>query len=195
MTGKPPYYSMPAMAALWHIVEEDCPPIPPSFSPELQDLLRQCFRKVPSERPTAEMLFRHAWLGLNWDLLAVSFASCALWQPKVLNFAQDLRTQDSIPFIKRISHDFRRNSEDVFSTSALDAASLSAPALTSPLASSPSAPVFLEHLASSADAVAENGRRVSFDQPRRPVLDRSGSPEVSPSSVVRIPFSPPCVYR
>ncbi|KAI8320484.1 kinase-like protein, partial [Martensiomyces pterosporus] len=61
LTGKPPYSGMVQMAALYHIVEDDHPPIPEGISEELKDFLLQCFRKNPSDRPTAAQLMSHSW--------------------------------------------------------------------------------------------------------------------------------------
>ncbi|ORZ02994.1 kinase-like domain-containing protein [Syncephalastrum racemosum] len=62
LTGKPPYAGMIAMSALYHIVEDDCPPIPEGISESLRGLLIDCFRKDPAERPTAKELLRHEWI-------------------------------------------------------------------------------------------------------------------------------------
>jgi hypothetical protein len=61
-TGKPPYIEMLPMTALFHIVEDDCPPLPEGISENLADFLRSCFRKEPMDRPTAEQLLFHAWI-------------------------------------------------------------------------------------------------------------------------------------
>ncbi|KAF7729263.1 hypothetical protein EC973_004793 [Apophysomyces ossiformis] len=65
LTGKPPYSNLIAMSALYHIVEDDCPPLPDNISQPLQDFLRACFQKDPSDRPTAKELLRHPWLRHN----------------------------------------------------------------------------------------------------------------------------------
>lgn len=59
ITGKPPYAELLAMSAMFRIVEDDRPPIPPRCSPELSDFLIQCFAKDPLNRPTADELFNH----------------------------------------------------------------------------------------------------------------------------------------
>ncbi|KAJ2358534.1 Protein kinase of the Mitotic Exit Network [Coemansia sp. RSA 2618] len=61
LTGKPPYSGMMQMAALYRIVEDDHPPIPDGISEELKDFLLQCFRKEPTDRPTAAELMNHSW--------------------------------------------------------------------------------------------------------------------------------------
>lgn len=90
LTGKPPYYDMLAMSAMFRIVEDDCPPIPETCSEPLRDLLRQCFNKDPTKRPSAETLCEHEWLQPAWTL------------------SKELRPQDSVPFLRRISYDNRR---------------------------------------------------------------------------------------
>lgn len=65
-------------------------PIPEECSEPLKDFLQQCFQKEPLMRPNAELLCEHPWLKKNWDAL------------------KDLRPQDSIPFLRRISTDFQK---------------------------------------------------------------------------------------
>eukprot|EP00127_Corallochytrium_limacisporum_P002385 Clim_evm26s119 gene=Clim_evmTU26s119 len=62
LEGKPPYFEFPPMPALFHIVQDDHPPLPEGISPALRDFLTQCFQKEPSLRVTAKKLMRHAWL-------------------------------------------------------------------------------------------------------------------------------------
>ncbi|KAI9310716.1 kinase-like domain-containing protein [Dichotomocladium elegans] len=62
LTGKPPYAGMYPMSTLYHIVEDDHPPIPEDVSEPLRNLLLQCFQKNPDDRPTAETLMRHSWV-------------------------------------------------------------------------------------------------------------------------------------
>ncbi|PWZ01635.1 hypothetical protein BCV70DRAFT_145927, partial [Testicularia cyperi] len=90
LTGKPPYYDMLAMSAMFRIVEDDCPPLPEKCSELLRDLLLQCFNKDPTKRPSAEMLFEHEWVRQVWS------------------GHKELRPQDSVPFLRRISADIRR---------------------------------------------------------------------------------------
>lgn len=91
LTGKPPYANMLAMTAMFKIVEDDMPPLPKGCSPDLQDFLSLCFAKDPRQRPSAEALFEHVWLRKHWS-----------------NHKQTLRAQDSIPFLRRISSEYRR---------------------------------------------------------------------------------------
>src|SRR5207248_10864813 len=86
LTGKPPYSDLLAMTAMFRIVEDDCPPLPENISDDLTDFLKLCFHKKPSMRPTARDLFRHDWVKNNWSL-------------------KELRTQESLPFLRRITSD------------------------------------------------------------------------------------------
>jgi serine/threonine protein kinase len=62
LEGKPPWAELDSnMAVLFKIVEEEWP-IPSYYSEELKRFLGLCFRKNPSERPTAETLFDHEWI-------------------------------------------------------------------------------------------------------------------------------------
>lgn len=99
LTGKPPYYDMLAMSAMFRIVEDDCPPIPEKCSDALRDLLMQCFNKDPSQRPSAEMLFEHEWMQQVWT---------------GHRELRELRPQDSVPFLRRISADARRLDPRIF---------------------------------------------------------------------------------
>lgn len=96
LTGKPPYYDMLAMSAMFRIVEDDCPPIPEKCSDALRDLLLQCFNKDPTKRPSAETLFEHEWIRQVWS------------------GHKELRPQDSVPFLRRISADVRRLDPRIF---------------------------------------------------------------------------------
>ncbi|KAF9645362.1 hypothetical protein BDM02DRAFT_3189769 [Thelephora ganbajun] len=91
LTGRPPYADIPnGMSVMFRIVEDTEPPIPETVSPLLDDFLRQCFHKDPAKRPDAEILCEHEWLKKNWGL------------PK------ELRPQDSIPFLRRVSADYNK---------------------------------------------------------------------------------------
>ncbi|KAK4058224.1 Protein kinase of the Mitotic Exit Network [Microbotryomycetes sp. JL221] len=94
ITGKPPYADLNTMSAMFRIVEDECPPIPEACSNELKMFLKSCFKKDPSQRPTAVQLLSHEWLEMNWD-------------PH-----RDLRPQDSLPFLRRFSEDTPRPSLD-----------------------------------------------------------------------------------
>ncbi|KAJ3839692.1 Pkinase-domain-containing protein [Lentinula raphanica] len=92
LTGRPPYGDIPnSMSVMFRIVEDDMPPIPPGVSPLLEDFLKQCFHKDPTQRPSAELLCEHEWLKQSWD-----------------GYKQ-IRPQDSIPFLRRVSADFQKS--------------------------------------------------------------------------------------
>lgn len=72
VTGRPPYYDMDnGMAVMYRIVDEGME-IPERCSPELVDFLKQCFRKDPKDRPSAEELFEHGWVKSRMGLDPVS---------------------------------------------------------------------------------------------------------------------------
>ncbi|KAJ6545393.1 protein kinase [Mycena capillaripes] len=90
LTGRPPYAEIAnSMSVMFRIVEDDTPPLPEGFSPLLEDFLTQCFNKDPTKRPSAELLCEHKWLRQNWAA------------------HKELRPQDSIPFLRRLSADLQ----------------------------------------------------------------------------------------
>jgi serine/threonine protein kinase len=92
LTGRPPYGDIPnSMSVMFRIVEDAMPPIPPGVSPLLEDFLKKCFHKDPTQRPTAELLCEHQWLKQNWGGY------------------KELRPQDSIPFLRRVSADLQKS--------------------------------------------------------------------------------------
>ncbi|KAG6813166.1 hypothetical protein H0H92_013573 [Tricholoma furcatifolium] len=92
LTGRPPYAEVAnPMTVMYSIVEDDMPPLPPSCSPLLCDFLTACFNKDPKKRPSAMMLFEHPWLKQNWGI------------------HKELRPQDSIPFLRRVSADLQKS--------------------------------------------------------------------------------------
>ncbi|KAI6164606.1 Pkinase-domain-containing protein [Pisolithus thermaeus] len=91
LTGRPPYGDITnSMTVMFRIVEDDMPPLPENCSDALQDFLQQCFNKDPELRPDAETLCEHPWLTSSWDAL------------------KELRPQDSIPFLRRVSVDLQK---------------------------------------------------------------------------------------
>eukprot|EP01124_Arcella_intermedia_P003841 TRINITY_DN12162_c0_g1_i1.p1 TRINITY_DN12162_c0_g1~~TRINITY_DN12162_c0_g1_i1.p1 ORF type:complete len:1451 (-),score=396.76 TRINITY_DN12162_c0_g1_i1:100-4452(-) len=62
LTGKPPYYDLDQMPALFRIVQDDCPPLPDGITPLCKDFLMQCFQKEPYLRQTAAQLLKHRWI-------------------------------------------------------------------------------------------------------------------------------------
>ncbi|KAJ7623201.1 STE/STE11/cdc15 protein kinase [Roridomyces roridus] len=92
LTGRPPYAEIAnSMSVMFRIVEDDMPPLPEDCSPLLEDFLRQCFNKDPTKRPSAELLCEHQWLKKNWGA------------------HKELRPQDSIPFLRRVSADLHKS--------------------------------------------------------------------------------------
>ncbi|KAI8076910.1 kinase-like domain-containing protein [Halteromyces radiatus] len=65
VTGKPPYANIVPMSAMFHIVEDDYPPLPKNISEEMRSFLVCCFQKNPNDRPTATQLKNHLWLRKN----------------------------------------------------------------------------------------------------------------------------------
>lgn len=108
ITGKPPYANLNSLTAMYRIVEDDSPPIPPKCSLELYDFLEMCFAKDPADRPTAEELSNHVWLKKNWDPLKVNLMTCLHLLQEITSNLQDINPQDSIPFLRRISTEIRR---------------------------------------------------------------------------------------
>lgn len=94
---------------MFRIVEDDMPPIPEGCSPFLQDFLTQCFNKDPSKRPSAELLCEHRWLKKNWGAHKVWFVCMS--SSTGINWwtFQELRPQDSIPFLRRVSADLQKS--------------------------------------------------------------------------------------
>jgi hypothetical protein len=62
LTGKPPYFDLPAVAAIFRIVSDDYPPLPEGISQALRDFLFNCFQKEPVMRSSAAKLLDHPWL-------------------------------------------------------------------------------------------------------------------------------------
>lgn len=62
LDGKPPYYNLQPMPALFRIVSDDHPPLPQGASPVVLDFLMQCFQKDPNLRVSAKKLLKHPWI-------------------------------------------------------------------------------------------------------------------------------------
>lgn len=92
LAGRPPYADLLAFTAMYRIVQDECPPLPDKASNELKDFLRQCFRKDPKMRPSADSLFEHEWIAKNWS-------------------HKELRPQESVPYLRRLSAEARRVEE------------------------------------------------------------------------------------
>jgi serine/threonine protein kinase len=85
------------------------PPIPEGLSEPLQDFLTLCFNKNPAQRPNAEMLFEHPWLKSEWGLYKVYRLLLPTRTAASYHAFQELRPQDSIPFLRRVSADLQRS--------------------------------------------------------------------------------------
>ncbi|KAK4057771.1 Protein kinase of the Mitotic Exit Network [Microbotryomycetes sp. JL221] len=62
LSGRPPYYFLDPMPALFKIVNDDCPPIPDGASAAARDFLTLCFQKDANLRVSARKLLRHPWI-------------------------------------------------------------------------------------------------------------------------------------
>ncbi|KAL1968784.1 hypothetical protein VTN77DRAFT_1145 [Rasamsonia byssochlamydoides] len=62
LEGKPPYYKLQPLPALFRIVNDDHPPLPQGASPAVKDFLMQCFQKDPNLRVSARKLLKHPWI-------------------------------------------------------------------------------------------------------------------------------------
>eukprot|EP01126_Amoeba_proteus_P059491 TRINITY_DN7771_c1_g2_i3.p1 TRINITY_DN7771_c1_g2~~TRINITY_DN7771_c1_g2_i3.p1 ORF type:complete len:332 (-),score=78.22 TRINITY_DN7771_c1_g2_i3:139-1134(-) len=70
LTGQPPYFEKSTMQALFSIVEDDHPPIPPNLTPELNHFLKNCcFLKNPERRPTSTLMLEHPWIKSSGHVL------------------------------------------------------------------------------------------------------------------------------
>ncbi|KAF7372100.1 Cell division control protein [Mycena venus] len=97
LTGRPPYAEITnSMSVMFHIVEDDMPPLPENCSPLLEDFFRQCFDKDPMRRPSADLLCEHPWLKNNWGA------------------HKALCPQDSIPFLRRVTADLQKSEASRF---------------------------------------------------------------------------------
>lgn len=124
LTGKPPYSEIGnSLAVMFRIVEDPNPPIPEGCSENLRDFLSLCFKKDPKERPTAESLFEHPWLKRSWGL------------------HKDLRPDDSVPFLRRISIDLQARQLSIQNLAEVARTQSTSPA--SPLTTSPGEPEFV----------------------------------------------------
>ena len=77
VTGAPPYFELQPMSALFRIVHDPSPPMPPAISDALRDFLTLCFRKDVSQRPNARRLRTHHWLSTPQTFEPVASAASA----------------------------------------------------------------------------------------------------------------------
>ncbi|KAI1793538.1 Pkinase-domain-containing protein [Ganoderma leucocontextum] len=157
LTGRPPYADIAnSMSVMFRIVEDASPPLPEECSENLQDFLRLCFNKDPTKRPSAEQLCDHEWLKRH------SAAHKHL---------QELRPQDSIPFLRRVSADMQKSK----------------------------AIHFLADIGQQGPDPIAVDRRTSLDQPSSPNRPRlsNGQDAISPRehSFVKTTFGKPVICR
>ena len=93
-------------AVIFRIVDGECPPILGRSSGPLIALLKEYFHEEPEMRLSAEKLFDHEWLKNHSGLNKVSLARAIV---AYLNFVKDLRLQDSIPSLRRVSASLLKN--------------------------------------------------------------------------------------
>jgi len=66
LTGKPPYFELSPLSAMFHIVQDTKSPAERVTSIELsatcKDFLSRCFKREPSERATTSELLMHPWI-------------------------------------------------------------------------------------------------------------------------------------
>ncbi|KAG9391687.1 Protein kinase domain [Carpediemonas membranifera] len=63
-TGSPPYFEMAPMPAMYRIVQDDCPPLPPQISVLCKNFLMKTFQKDPNLRQSAKQLLKDPWFAL-----------------------------------------------------------------------------------------------------------------------------------
>ncbi len=73
LTTQPPYYEFDAMAAMFRIVRDKCPPLPNGISDNLRDFLLKCFEKDPENRASAKDLLKHPWITMPNKKLVKKF--------------------------------------------------------------------------------------------------------------------------
>ncbi|KAK4534359.1 hypothetical protein CDCA_CDCA01G0384 [Cyanidium caldarium] len=64
-TGKRPYHELNGMAALFRMVQDRMPPIPPGLSAVCESFLRACWVWQPQQRPSAAALLQHPFVREN----------------------------------------------------------------------------------------------------------------------------------
>ncbi|KAG2136276.1 hypothetical protein BD769DRAFT_1626980 [Suillus cothurnatus] len=162
LTGRPPFGDITNTmtdAVMFRIVENEMP-IPEECSEPLKDFLQQCFQKEPLMRPNAELLCEHPWLKNNWDAL------------------KELRPQDSIPFLRRVSTDLQKI--DVAYVASMDINRIESPFSA----------------ASVQEEASQSPRRKSSSGPSSPIsLPEDTLFTVRDHSFIKITFGKPMVCR
>jgi serine/threonine protein kinase len=62
IVGHPPYWELDQMRAVFCIVQDDRPPIPPEITGDLCRFLHRCFIKDPEKRASAKELLQHPYI-------------------------------------------------------------------------------------------------------------------------------------
>ena len=73
LTRHPPYFDLQPLSALYRIVQDPHPPLPPGISRRFQSFLQLCFCKDSEKRPTARELLHHPWIVHHRRNLRVSW--------------------------------------------------------------------------------------------------------------------------
>ena len=102
LTGKPPYFDLAPMAALFRIVQDDYPPLPEGISQALRDFLMLCFQKEPVMRKSAEKLLEHPWLHLHTSSTINGGQSSSLLPHMNMNESSGVSSEDSQVIAKTI---------------------------------------------------------------------------------------------
>ncbi|OCH87395.1 hypothetical protein OBBRIDRAFT_160313 [Obba rivulosa] len=168
LTGRPPYADIPnSMSVMFRIVEDNMPPIPEGCSESLQDFLKLCFHKDPTKRPSAEALCEHEWLKKHWA------------------HHKELRPQDSIPFLRRVSADFQKSEAIRFLANVeMPDPGRSTPEQWSPLEKVMSTPSPRRRMSNDPDAIAPREHSFVKTTFGKPVICRVCLQNVKKSAVL-----------
>jgi len=124
LTGHPPYWKVGPNVALFRMVEDKHPPLPPSCSQELSDFLLACFVRNEHKRPSARELLQSPWIlrGLAMAMTPVEVVQAQLEEEASLtrsrsssDAAKSLRGLYDAPppSAKKTTSSLARNSSDV----------------------------------------------------------------------------------
>jgi len=91
--GKPPYFNMNAMSALYHIAQNDAPTLNSAgWSQCFRDFVTECLQKNPTDRPNASQLLGHDFV--------VDLTSKTVLQSLILRTKAAVRELDNIEYRK-----------------------------------------------------------------------------------------------
>ena len=72
-TGKPPFFDLPPLTALFKVGTTDVlPEIPSHLSDEAKDFLHCCFKRDPNSRPSARDLLNHPFISKKVENIRIS---------------------------------------------------------------------------------------------------------------------------